>query len=177
MRLIIVLTALICLTIAQPATADTLPPSIEKCFREAVKELMLVNRSDRATVKKLFLKHINRTRLGGRTFGGATWKQAAPKWQDKALDMYFELLYSEGNQLTTGMKNVEATIITPRLADLPDIKLAQGYHVVASVQIDNGNQFGIAVLITERCEAFDFSQGSWASRWLSAAEVDLALHD
>lgn len=152
-----------------------LPPKLEKCFRTAVTELMLVNRDEREVVKGLFLKHTDTNKLGARTFGGLTWKNADEVWRALALDMYFDLLYSKGDALTVGMKNAENTDIDARLAFYPEIKSSQGYHVTATVTLDNGKSFAVAILITKSCKAFDFSQGGWASRFLSASEVDARM--
>jgi hypothetical protein len=157
------------------ALADELPTEIDACFRKAVTELMLVEGNDRRAVKRLFLKHIDTERLGGRTFGGRVWRDAPEEWRAEALDMYFELLYSDGDQLTRGMKSAANTEIKPRLAKRPEIKASQGYHVVASVRIDNGNEFSVAILVTKGCKAFDFAQGAWASSFLDASEVDAAM--
>jgi hypothetical protein len=152
-----------------------LPERINQCFKTAITELMLVNRTDRTAVKRLFLKHTDTDKMGVRAVGGATWKNADSAWRDKALDMYFDLLYSKGDSLTVGMKNADNTIINARLADRPEIKPSQGYHVVANVILDNGNSFAVAVLLTKNCKAFDFSQGGWASRFVSATDVDAQM--
>jgi hypothetical protein len=159
----------------RPAMAEDLPAKIDACFRKAVTELMLTDGEDRTAVKKLFLKHIDSTRLGSRAVGGASWKNASKAWRDKALDMYFDLLYSEGNKRTEGMKDAGNTEIRPRLASKPEIKASQGYHVVATVKIDNGQEFAVAVLVTKGCKAFDFAQGAWASSFLDANEVDRVM--
>lgn len=168
-------TLLLTFLLALPVRAESLPPDIDKCFRTAVTELMLVNRTERDEVKKLFLKHIDADLLGGRAVGGRAWRDASPKWKAKALDMYFDLLYTDGDQLTKGMRDATNSVITARLAKRPDIKATDGLHVVASVRLDNGKQFGVAVLVTPSCKAFDFAQGDWASRFLDASDVDAAL--
>lgn len=154
-----------------------LPPKLEKCFRTAVTELMLVNRDEREAVKRLFLKHTDPDKLGARTFGGLTWKNADVTWRALALDMYFDMLYSKGDTLTVGMKNAENTVINARLAFYPEIKSSQGYHVTATVTLDNGKSFAVAILITKSCKAFDFSQGGWVSRFFSPSEVDARMKE
>jgi hypothetical protein len=89
--------------------------------------------------------------------------------------MYFDLLYSGGNKRTKGMKEAGNTVIDPRLAELPVIKKSQGYHVVATVRIDNGQEFAVAVLVTKGCKAFDFAHGGWASSFLDGNDVDAAM--
>lgn len=174
MRLLIT-TLLLNVFLAFSTQANELPEAIDKCFKTAVRELMLVNRDDRSAVMRLFLKYTDNDRLGANAVGGLTWRNASKEWRAKALDMYFELLYTKGDQLTAGMNDVNNTVINSRLAERPDIKSSQGYHVVASVQLDNGNSFAVAILVTKNCKAFDFSQGGWASRFLDASDVDAAM--
>ena len=161
---------------ASKATEQLLPPQLQICFEQAVKEMLLVDRSDRTAIKSLFLRKIDQDRLGARAVGGAAWRNETPVWRNTALDLYFNLLYGKSSVLTEGMHDVNNTRISARLADHPIIKQKFGWHVVGNITIDNGNHFAIALLISPDCKAFDFSQGGWASSFVDAVDVDRAVN-
>jgi hypothetical protein len=137
-----------------------------------VKELMLIEREDDAGLKRFFRANINADFLGSRSVGGLAWRQGNEVWRNEVLDYYFSFLISKGQSLSEGMRDVNATVINARLADRPDIKPEHGFHVAASITLDNGNSFSVAVLLTRDCKAFDFSQGGWVSRLFDANTID-----
>lgn len=175
-QLVLTLTALF-FTLIQTSYAlpESIPRPLQTCLQQAIEDLMVTDRSSRTAVKALFLKNIDADRLGRTAVGGNTWKRADRAWREKALDMYFDLLFSKGNSLTDGMKDSRNTKITMKLAGRPEVPVGKGWHVVAGVNIDNGKHVSVALKVTPACKVFDFAQGDWASNWLDAGEVDRAM--
>ena len=136
---------------------------------------MLTNQNDRRRIKTLFLANIDTYRLGARAVGGGAWKNASADWRDKALDLYFTLIYDKGSRVTAGMKNAANTVILSHLADRPEVTGNGLWHVVMQVTLDNHQSFAVAVLLTDKCRVFDFAQGTWTSTFLDAVDVDLAM--
>ena len=158
------------------AETKPFPTVLESCLDREVSQLFGLNGHDRSIVKKYFLAAIDQKKLGYRAYGGRNWLNFSPAEKKVALDIYFDLLYQEGSSFTQGMKDIRNTVISKRLADRPVVSKKTGdFHIIIKILLDNGKSMTVAVLLTKDCKVFDFGQGTFASRFVNATDVDQAM--
>jgi hypothetical protein len=160
-------------TTAEARVDKPVPEHLISCVSGAVGELATIDGSE-ASVRKLFVKYVDRDALGRATYG-IHWKNADKRWRDAAIELYFSLLYTKGTKAKGSASVVD---IKHRLADNPDRggDGSKGYwHIAFSATLSNGSIISAAVLLSDNCKVLDLSPGVWLSSQVSASEVDLAL--
>lgn len=160
------------LTVAAPAKAEgaevktDIPESVEACLKEGLTKLLGINRADRASLFQHFLDHIDQD-----LFGRYNYKRAWLDWGENseikrlAIYEYFHLMASR-----RGGHQGDTTSFNARLADRPQVKGEDIYHIVASVNFDGGSSTTI-VVFTYGCQAFGFMYGGSNLRSFVSADL------
>ncbi len=163
------------LLLTSPTHADeTIPATIHACIEQATKEIMLA--SDRTAAWQVFTRYVDATKLGSRTYGGLAWRNFTQEERAMGLKLFFDLIYSDGQSITEGVRDINNSVINYRAAERPVVKASQGlHHLVVSARLDNGKRVAGAVILTESCKLVDIGQGGFASRFLDANDVDAAM--
>ena len=131
-----------------------IPLDIEECLESGLTKLLDISRSDRASLFEYFLANIDIERFGRYNFKRA-WVDWASNSEIKRLALY------EYFQLMTGRRSEHAggtTAFNARLADRPAVTGSNVYHIIATVDFEDGSSTTI-VVFTLGCKAFGFMYG------------------
>lgn len=148
------------------------PANTVRCLDGLIQDLLLIDSTDQARLYRFFKKSIDQNMLGGRSYGGRTWKYFSEEEKEIGLQQYFALLMTKQGDLTAGMQDVTKTVITHRLATNPAVKPPY-LHIISNVTTDAGKKLTIVVYLTPQCKAFDLVYGGVViSRQMDVALVE-----
>ena len=134
--------------------ATDIPPDIEECLKTSLIELLDIGRSDRESLFNFFLANIDVERFGSYNFKRA-WRDWASNSEIKRLALYeyFHLMTGRRSEHPGG-----TTAFNARLADRPAVTGNNVYHIIATVDFEDGSSTTI-VVFTVGCKAFGFMYG------------------
>lgn len=131
-----------------------IPPEVEECLESGIIRLLNINRSDRASLFEYFLANIE-----VESFGRYNYKRAWVDWASNAeirrlaLFEYFHLMTGRRVEHPSG-----TTAFRARLAERPAVTGENVYHIIATVDFEDGSSTTI-VVFTLGCKAFGFMYG------------------
>ena len=141
--------------VAKGTYVDTdVPSEIEQCLESGIIRLLNISRSDRASLFEYFLANIDIE-----SFGRYNYKRAWVDWasnpeiQRLALYEYFHLMTGRRGEHPGG-----TTAFRARLAERPAVAGENVYHIIATVDFEDGSSTTI-VVFTLGCKAFGFMYG------------------
>ena len=140
---------------AQGVAVNTdVPPSIEACVTDSLRELWNIYSDDEQGLFEYFLANIDIEQ-----FGRYNYKRAWVEWGDNAdikrlaLYEYVKLMMGE-----RGDHEGVAEAFDARLAERPLVKGDNVYHIILTVDFSDGSSTTI-VVFTAGCRAFGFVYG------------------
>ena len=140
---------------AQGTRIETdIPSDIEECLESGLTKLLNISRSDRASLFEYFLTNIDVESFGRYNFKRAWVDWASnPEIQRLALYEYFHLMTGRRGEHPGG-----TTAFNARLADRPAVTGENVYHIIATLDFEDGSSTTI-VVFTVGCKAFGFMYG------------------
>lgn len=173
-----IFTTVLLLTVTPAVLAYTpkpLPAHLQTCVDVAIAELAASDGSA-DDIRRLFDRHVSIDGLGYAVWLRA-WKFASPQWQEIAILLYQDLLITKSNK---AIGKADVVSVASRLADNPERggDGTKGYwHVAFTATLSTGKTIAAAALVTDGCKVIELSQGGWLGSFITATDVDIALHE